>query len=304
MHITFSLRPMPPFRLDLTVWTLRRRPGNAIDRWDGEAYRRALVLNDTPVELAVRQTAPPNTPRLEVVVSGARLGEMRTAATDSIERLLGIRIDLKGFYRLASRDAQLNELAKRFRGMKPPRFPTLFETLVNALACQQVSLTLGILLLNRLARSFGVAVKGEIGTAHAFPRPNDLASVAPRDLRRLGFSYQKAHALIGLARAAMRGQLDSRQLSQMHDNAAVECLREHPGIGRWSAEYALLRGMGRLNIFPGDDVGARNNLQRWLKRRALMDYERVHRAIARWGPYAGLIYFHLLLDRLADAGHV
>jgi hypothetical protein len=41
---TFHLEPVPPFRLDLTVWTLRRRPDNAVDRWDGQTYRRVLHL--------------------------------------------------------------------------------------------------------------------------------------------------------------------------------------------------------------------------------------------------------------------
>ena len=38
--VRFTLEPVPPFRLDLTVWTLRRRPHNTIDDWDGETYRR------------------------------------------------------------------------------------------------------------------------------------------------------------------------------------------------------------------------------------------------------------------------
>jgi hypothetical protein len=36
----FSIDPVPPFRLDLSAWALRRRPGNAIDLWDGTSYRR------------------------------------------------------------------------------------------------------------------------------------------------------------------------------------------------------------------------------------------------------------------------
>jgi hypothetical protein len=32
---SFELRPVPPFRLDLTVCTLRRRTHNIVDRWDG-----------------------------------------------------------------------------------------------------------------------------------------------------------------------------------------------------------------------------------------------------------------------------
>jgi DNA-3-methyladenine glycosylase II len=74
------------------------------------------------------------------------------------------------------------------------------------------------------------------------------------------------------------------------------------GIGRWSAEYILLRGLGRLHVFPGDDVGARNNLARWLGLKPPLDYDAVGRALSRWQPYAGMVYFHLLLDRLEAAG--
>ena len=68
---------------------------------------------------------------------------------------------------------------ERFRGMKPPRFPSVFEGVVNAIACQQVTLTLGIHLLNRLAEGHGPVVAGEEGPAHAFPRPEDLARLDP-----------------------------------------------------------------------------------------------------------------------------
>jgi DNA-3-methyladenine glycosylase II len=66
------------------------------------------------------------------------------------------------------------------------------------------------------------------------------------------------------------------------------------GIGRWSAEYALLRGLGRLDIFPGDDVGARNNLQRLFHLHTKPDYEEINKLTSQWHPYEGLVYFHLL----------
>ncbi len=72
-HLTWALKPLPPFRLDLTVWTLRRRPSNTIDRWDGQSYRRVLPLEDKLVEVAVTQTAAAAKPRLEVVVAGSKL---------------------------------------------------------------------------------------------------------------------------------------------------------------------------------------------------------------------------------------
>ncbi len=39
-----ELNPELPFRLDLTAWTLRRRPHNIVDRLDGATYRRVLPL--------------------------------------------------------------------------------------------------------------------------------------------------------------------------------------------------------------------------------------------------------------------
>ena len=183
-----------------------------------------------------------------------------------------------------------------------PRFLTLFESLVNGIACQQVTLTLGIRLLNRLVKVSGVEYRQSDPPAHAFPRPEDLARLDWQSLQPLGFSHQKAQALIELARAASEGCLDLEGLAHEPDEIIRDRLCGLRGVGRWTAEYVLLRGLGRLHIFPGDDVGARNNLRRWLGLTEPLGYEAVRRALARWRACSGLIYFHLLLDRLAETG--
>lgn len=291
----FMLEPRPPFRLDLTVWALRRRAHNAVDRWDGVHYRRVLALGDTAAEIAVSQVGSAEEPRLAVIVDADRaVREVDRRAIPFLERLLGLDIDLGAFYAFAAADPRLGPLALRFRGFKPPRFTTPFEALINALACQQLSLTVGILLLNRLAQRFGTRV----GTGYAFPAPVDLARRRVDSLRALGYSRHKAQAVIDLARAVVKGEVDLDGLAGEDDAAAVKRLRDLRGVGRWSAEYVLLRGLGRTHIFPGDDVGARNNLQRWLRRRLPLDYDSVRRALEPWRPYGGLIYLHLLLDGL------
>lgn len=301
----FFLEPAPPFRLDLTAWTLRRRPDNAIDRWDGTTYRRTLSLAIGPVEVAVVQTGPSEEPRLRVSVQGGSLTpEGKQAVSANLAQLLGINIDLTEFYRLASRDVVLGPLADRFRGMKPPRFPSVFEGVVNSIACQQITLTLGIRLLNSLAERYGPVVDGEEGPTRAFPRPDDMALLGPEVLRELGFSRQKGRAMIELAQPGAEGYAALEGLADLSDEEAVSRLCRLHGVGRWSAEYVLLRHLGRLNIFPGDDVGARKNLQRWLQLEEPLNYSTVGQSLARWRPYGGLIYFHLLLDRLADAGYV
>ena len=292
------LEPLPPFRLDLTVWALRRRPTNAVDRWDGETYRRVTRLGGEAVEIAVIQTGPADAPELRVDVAGRHDRKKEVAAV--LERLLGLRADLGGFYALAAGTPRLSALAERFRGVKPPRFVTVFEGLVNGIACQQLSLTVGILLLNRLAEHFGPTAGG----AHGFPAPASLAGQDPGRLRALGFSRQKAEALLALAEAVAEKRVDLEGIAALGDEEAKRRLLALKGVGRWTAEYALLRGLGRTHIFPGDDVGARNNLARWLGLSVPRDYPGVQRVVAEWQPYAGIVYFHLLLQGLAEKGHV
>jgi DNA-3-methyladenine glycosylase II len=302
---TFELEPVSPFRLDLTAWTLRRRPDNVVDRWDGTTYRRVLPLPGGPVEVAVTQSGPSEAARLKVAVAGRPLrAAVRADVTTALERLLGLRTNLTEFYQFAAHDRRLKPLARRFRGMKPPRFATVFECAVNAIACQQVTLTLGVSLLNRLAVAYGTAFGEGDEAGHAFPGPADLAGLSPADLRQLGFSSLKGRAMTELARAVAEGRLDLEALTALPDAEAVERLRELRGVGRWTAEYVLLRGLGRTDVFPGDDVGARNNLHRWLRLTKPLDYDGVRRVLSRWDGYAGLVYFHLLLDRLAEAGHL
>src|SRR5690242_10696518 len=150
--LTMVVRPVAPFRLNLTVWALRRRGRNAIDRWDGTTYRRIVVIEGRPTEIAVRQAGSAAAPRLIVTaVPPPRTASGGQRVRAIVDCLLSPHIDLAEWYRVAARNSRLRILAERFRGVKPPRFPSVFEALVNAFACQQLSLEVGLELLNRLA---------------------------------------------------------------------------------------------------------------------------------------------------------
>ena len=91
---------------------------------------------------------------------------------------------------------------------------------------------------------------------HAFPRPVDVLSLDDRDLREIGFSRQKTRSLLELSRAVEEKEIDLESLETLDNRNALELLRGIRGVGRWTGEYALLRGLGRLDVFPGDDAGA------------------------------------------------
>ncbi|HZD60628.1 MAG TPA: DNA-3-methyladenine glycosylase 2 family protein, partial [Anaerolineae bacterium] len=93
-EVTFYLKPIPPFRLDLTVWALRRHPNNKIDNWNGE-YRRLFIIEGNLTEIVVMQTGDYNQPELLVRAIGETLpGSAREAITAFLASLLGLNIAL------------------------------------------------------------------------------------------------------------------------------------------------------------------------------------------------------------------
>lgn len=298
---SFLVQPLAPFRLDLTVWALRRRATNRIDRWDGTHYTRILVVDSVPVKVSVSQQRADDHPELLVtIVSSAPTESARIK--EALQNMLGLRVDLTGFYTLAHKDTMLSPLVQKFLGVKPPRFPSLFEALLNAFACQQVSLDVGMMLLNRLTETYGVKFEHGPAVFAAFPGAEAIASASIEDIRALGFSYQKARAMIELATALVGKQRDFSMLEEMGDEAACVYLSSMRGVGRWTAEYVLLRGLGRIDTFPGDDVGAQRNLQQLLLLEKKPTYEHIQAITLPWRPYAGFVYFHLLLSKLSQQG--
>jgi DNA-3-methyladenine glycosylase II len=138
----------------------------------------------------------------------------------------------------------------------------------------------------------------------ALPAADAILAASPDSLRRLGFSARKTEYLQGVAHLVATGALDEPALETAGRAEATRRLMAIRGIGRWSAEYVLLRGLGRLDVYPGDDVGARSKLRRFLSLDHDPGYDEIARRLRPWEPYTGMLYFHLLLDDLAERGDI
>lgn len=299
--LAFTLPAISPFRLDLTVWALKRRSRNVVDLWEEGRYVRVLNMENTAVKVAVQQS-PGKDEIFVVAKSYQRVSDLKAKITQTMSAMLGLQVDLTPFYKLAKKNSALNELASKFKGIKPPRFPTLFETLANAIAFQQLSLEAGFSLINKLAMKYGRPFEENKRSFFSFPEPNRIAKCSIKELMALGFSRHKSEALILIASVTADADkaLNVEFLEGLPNEEAARLLCCLKGIGRWSAEYALLRGLGRIEVLPGDDVGLHRSIKPLLNLRKDPDFKRIKKIERKWHPYAGMIYFHLLLNKLFD----
>ena len=288
------MRVEPPFRLDLTVSALRRLPTNVVDVLlpDG-AYARALRYNRGLV--LVRASLPrPDT--LEVTVVGPR--RAHAAAVATVRRVLGVDRDTTGFERAAARMPWLRPLVRRTRGLRPPRYPTLWEACVNAIAFQQLSVFAASAIVARVVMALGTRTTIDGIPLWTFPSPESWLAQRTRALRAMGLTKTKLGALHRAAEAIGSGALDERTLEALPSVEAAARLRRIKGIGPWTAAVILLRGLGRLDVFPPADSSVARNLAR-VAGDTLPDMASV---IQRLEPQQGMLYFYLLLAPLEARG--
>ncbi|HEX8724760.1 MAG TPA: hypothetical protein VF737_05155 [Gemmatimonadaceae bacterium] len=295
----FELAVHEPFRLDLTASALRRVPTNAVDVLTpaGE-YVHAFAAPHGPM---IARVAQPRPDALDVTVEGdARDAAAHQRVPSLVGRTLGVDRDLTPFYQAAARLRWLAPLARRMRGIKPPRYRSLWESVVNSVVFQQVSLHSATAVVRRMAVALGTPVDGAGAPLYVFPDAERVLRASDAELRATGLSTAKVATLRRAGEAIGSGALTDAMIEERTSPDAAALLRQTKGIGPWTASVILLRGFGRLDVFPRNDSGVARNL-------ALVAGGRppdVDDVLDALGPQHGMLYFHLLLARLETRGEV
>lgn len=149
-------------------------------------------------------------------------------------------------------DPVIAAIARRHPGMKPHASGSLFDGLIDCIVGQSITVLAAAVVSARLASYFhpGIEIGGRIFWPP--PLPDDLANADPARLRRTGVTWKRAEALIEAGRAALDGRLPGPAAASIDELRAM--LRKLPLVGPWTAESALLWGIGADDAFPTGDV--------------------------------------------------
>jgi len=275
--------------------------------------------------MTVRQEGAPSRALLRVDIDGPGSGlpAARAAAVRILERALGARSDIRGFERRFSADPLLGPAIRSFRGLRVAGAPSVWEALVGAVLAQQINLAFAASIRRELVLAFGRRARvdgmspvgppsprpspgGRGSLLYDFPSPARIASAGARGLHGFRLSRAKRDTLLRLARAFEDGRLDEEELDRLPDEDVVERLTAIRGVGLWTAEVALLRGLARPDAFPAGDLSIVKYLAVGLLGRTAPATEREMRALSEsWKPHRSLVLVYLyaaLAERRSLAG--
>jgi len=188
----------------------------------------------------------------------------------------------------------MNTVSRKLAGLRPIAPPSIFEALIIAITEQQISLDAAIAIRSRLIEKYGDAVSVGGRSFYAFPTAAALAAAKPNQMRSVGLSRGKALYTSELARRVATGELDLESLREMNSDAAVAELTKIRGVGLWTAEYVLVRGMGRVNSLPADDLGIQRAVSEAYFKGKRTSSKEVRRVLGKFSPYSGIAAFYLM----------
>ncbi len=255
-----ELRPTPPYSFRLALEYLESSPSSVLETVDVAAgqYERALRIDGHDLLITLRSIGSLEAPSLELSVAGDHLSlALVDAARRRIERLFLLDIDPSPFLALAHADPPLGQLVDERLGVRPLLVAEPYEALIFAIVGQQVNVAFARRLKLALIERFGRRVELAGRELLMLPEPERIASLNPAELLEMQFSRQKASYLIGLSQAIVNGDLRLDDLGEIPFEDAITELTRHRGIGRWTAEYVLMRGLGVADSLPAADLGLR-----------------------------------------------
>jgi DNA-3-methyladenine glycosylase II len=288
------LAPVPPYDFDLSA-RIFSRGDPAIRIYDNGVYRHALDIQGSPTLIEVRSIGTPDNPRLEVTATPGRgLLAEDSVIQGIVASMFNIYDDLAPFYHAVREDPVMADLTRRFHGLKSPTTPTLFEALVDSIIEQQISLNVARSLQVRLIKKTGKRLKTGTTEYFCYPSPEALAGVPVTLFRECGMTVRKGEYIRELSASIVSGDLDLDTFRGYEDTGRIiRELMEIRGIGKWTAELTIIRGIHRLDAFPADDVGLQRILSRFYRDGKKVTSEEARLIAAGWGAWQGLAAFYL-----------
>ena len=282
-----NITPVAPFDFELTAGYLTYFQGRyATDSLVDGVYRRLLDLDGQLVLASVSSLGSLEKPELSVELQGEGLtSDNVEVATDKVAWILGVGQELEPFYASAQGDPAMAAITHRFHGLHMPHTASVFEALVLAILGQQIATNVARIIRTLLIETYGPRQTIDGETHYAFPRPETLAALRVEDLRGMKLSQRKAEYVHGIACTALDDPEFIEGLHHLDDEAVVRQITSLRGVGNWTAQWLLIRALGRPDALPLGDLALRRVVSRLYFQDEPLNDTQVEEFCRRWSPY-------------------
>jgi DNA-3-methyladenine glycosylase II len=291
------ITPVSPFDFPLSA-TIFSGGDPQIRTFEHGKYWQVIRLNNNLMFVTVASVGTVDNPQLAVEVTSneAIATNDKKQIEETVHSIFNLHFDLTAFYDEVKADTVMAILIQQLKGLKSPTTPTVFEALVDSIIEQQIALTVAHSLERNVIETFGDNLTLDDAVYYAYPTPQNIANGTVEQLRNCGLSMRKAEYIHGIATSIVQGELDLEQFKSYDDpEEIIKEMVKIRGIGVWTAELTMLRGMHKLDAIPADDLGLRRHIAHYYCNDRKITGAEAREIAEKWGTWKGLAAYYLIL---------
>lgn len=292
-----AVAALPPYRFDLSS-EIFAGGDRQIRNYENGVFWQVIRINGKRILVTVEAAGTADKPEVSAELKADKkiTAEDKKKAEASIKALFTLDLDLNPFYKTVKDDEIMADLTRKLYGLKSPTTPTVFEALVDSIVEQQISLKVATKIEGRITKKFGDTLDLEGDIYYAYPTPQRLASVSKEELRECGLSFRKCEYIKGASMLVAEGKMDLEKFRKYErSDQIIKELDEIRGIGVWTAELTMLRGLQRLEALPADDLGLRRIISRYYRDGKVIQSAEARQIAEKWGCWKGLAAYYLVV---------
>ncbi|MGB9201595.1 DNA-3-methyladenine glycosylase family protein [Methanobacterium sp.] len=294
-----KIKPEAPFNFDLSA-KIFSNGDVQIQRYENGSYWQVINLNDKLVLVTVTSSGSVDAPELTINVEPDKNLDKNDCqlVKQTVTSIFNLNFNLQNFYDDMKKDKLISKLTTQLRGLNSTRTPTFFEAIVSSIIEQQISLKAAKSIETQMTKTFGDTLQLNNITYYAFPTPKTLSNLEKEDLRNVGLSFRKAEYVIGLSKNIINDELDLEPLKSKDTQEIINELLNIHGIGVWTAEFSVIKGLHRLVVVPTEDIGLRRIIARYYNNENPVSSDKINEIAKPWGKWSGLAIFYLVIADL------
>jgi DNA-3-methyladenine glycosylase II len=286
--VTGHLSPVPPFDFAQSLTFLGGfGPALGTQTVTEQALTKAVAVAGQPVVARVTAGGTVEAPRLTYTLFAAQpiTAAIQAAVVDRLRFYLSLDDDLTPFYAIGQADPVFAPIIQQLYGYHQVKFLTPFENAVWAILSQRNYYPVTRKQKEALTEHYGQRLNVEGTDYWAFPEPGDLARANPDEMLAVVRNERKAPQVQAVAQA-FNGVAETWLRTAPYAEVRA-WLRQIPGIGDWSADFIMVRGLGRMDRVPSGEKRLLAAASRLYGQGRTLKEDDLPRIAASYGPWQG-----------------
>ncbi len=240
-----------------------------------DSYKRLIKIDDKVGFIELKQCDHKN---LQVHIDPSLIDCVSQILT-RVRGMFDLTCDPEHFQEIFQKDKVIMDLFRKNKGIRVPGCWDFYELGIRTIINQQISIKAAVTVLDRIVRKYGLTHR-EDSTLKLFP---DAEVLRDANLDNLGLTSAKIDSIKNFSIFVLNGGLENLKNSDSYDES-VAILTAIKGIGPWTANYLLMRGLRENDAFLYGDVVFNKKIEQFYDIDS-KDKKKVTEIAEQWRPW-------------------